>query len=437
MHLPTTSGTHFGRSPEVDWLHCEVVQTILDIQILAREWEVLHGCIPNASMCAHPEWTIAWWNNFGHRGRGTGRETQPYVLTFRDADRKLVAVIPLYEDQPKSLLKLRRLRSMGYLGRERAYDMTEEPTVLVEPGYEQAVFKCLAGHLRLRLEQGRWDFVAMIGPGSLALDAGGSLESLALVRSNQRSGSDDVKLPESWEAYRRSLSKSMRENIPYYPRLLTRDGHRWEVRKLDKAQDIPAAVARLAELHKSRAESVRGRQHSNHLHTATQVGFLRDFLVTMAKEESAFIAELLVDGQVVASQAFYGQGETLTLSYSGYDERFYRYSPIFVIHSVVFREALEGGIRRINFLRNIGPWKTRWLAQTGEPMTRMYLVRRGLFSFARYFGHTAWIGFERDVIRRIPVLWGRAQRRLRQILRESMVREKGPDPVTGTEPAVN
>lgn len=412
----TSRPYHTSTESTQDWsggLYCEVVATTIDIQMLAPEWEGLFDGVEAPSLCSHPDWTLAWWKNFGQEHQGAGEETQPYILTVRNVDRELIGVVPMYEDQPTSIFKIRRLRSIGYLGRERAYDMTEEPTILIKSGYEAMASKAIQRHLRTELRAGRWDFIAIISPSHVPLNEASVWDGVAISRSDLRSGSDFVELPGTWNEYRKRLSKSMRENLPYYPRLLNRDGHEWELRTIDQPELIPDAIDRLTSLHQSRAECTRGRQHSNHLHTKVQSGFLKEFLSSMAANRSGFIIELVVGGIVVASQAFYGSGEVLTVSYSGFDEDFYRYSPIFIIHAHVFRDALERGVRKLNLLRNIAQWKTRWLACTGESMTRIYLVNKRPASVLRYLWHTAKVGIERDVILRAPVLWGRLVRRFK------------------------
>lgn len=300
--------------------------------------------------------------------------------------------------------------------------MTEEPTMLICPGFESLVCRCVERHLQAALKEGRWDFVSLIGPADL------KLSSNAIMRRDHRSGSDFVDLPETWTEYRRMLSKSMRENLTYYPRLLDRDGYQWHIRTIENPAELTAAVERLATLHRARAASTRGKAHSNHLHTHVQTDFLKGFLASVG----GFISEIVVDGQVVASQAFYRAGDTLTVSYSGFDEAFYKYSPIFVINASVFQNALENGTRRLNLLRNLAPWKTRWLAQTGEPMGRTYLLRRNPVSVGRYLLHTVKVGIERDLILRIPVLWERFVRRLQPI-----VATLPPSHTTPSEPRQN
>ena len=364
--------------------------------------------IPDISSCALPDWTIAWWHAFGAKASGAGLETRLYVLTFRNSRDELIAVAPFYEDQPHSPLRIRRLRPIGYLGRERAFDMTEEPTPAIRPGFEGEVVEAVVDQIQGELESGRWDFVALIlgpeiGPSSRNLLAQ-ILRQASFARSEPRTGSDYTSLPGTWQEYRLQLTKSMRENISYYPRLLTREGKDWFLRTIDEPHEMSAAVECLSVLHQGRSASTRGKRHSNHLHGESQIVFLTEFMRRTAGTNGSFITELVVNGEVVASQAFFITGETLTVSYSGFDEAFYRYSPIFIINSAVFKDAQKRGIQRLNFLRNMAPWKARWLAKEGPSFQRTFAVRRNAISMARYGLHTICIIVERDLLLRLPVL---------------------------------
>ncbi|MEI7984651.1 MAG: GNAT family N-acetyltransferase [Armatimonadota bacterium] len=387
-------------------LTCDVVQNQSELEDLRAEWNSLFSSVADASPCAHPDWTLSWWLAFGTNSLGAGRHTFLYVLTFRDSEGVLVAMMPMYEDQPTSFTAIRRLRSIGYLGRERAYDMTEEPTNLILPGYESLVIEQINLHFHRQLANGRWDFVAIVLSNGFELSFS-ETQRVAFVRWDQRSGSDYVSLPPTWTEYRSQMTKSMRENLPYYARLLTRHGHDWCFKKIDDPTMVQDAVLRLSTLHQARSESTRGTRHSNHLHGPAQIDFFAEFLTRAVRAGDGFIMELHVNNKVIASQAFYKSGDTLTVSYSGFDEAFYKYSPIFVINAAVFQEAQEIGMRKLNFLRVMAPWKSRWLAVGGPPMQRVFSVRRSPVSMLRYLMHIIQIGIERDFVLRAPILLDR------------------------------
>lgn len=391
-----------------DTLVTEIVSDEAGLAAVAAEWNALYALCERPSLCASHAWVTSWWRVFGNEALGVGRDTRLFVLLFREAAGALVGAVPFVEDRPAFPWRARRLRILGFVGQNGVFDMTEEPTLLARAGDEARVLALTAEALAPGLRAGRWDAVSFrvhAPAGSSPLQtAFGRLHPLASVRVDARNGSDYAALPESWAIYRKVMTKSMRDNLGYYPRLLTRDGHDWSVRLLREPREMAAAAARLAELHKARAESAKGTRHDAHLQGRVQEAFLAELLTRFAHEEGATVAELVVNGEVVASQAFFERGDTLMVSYSGYREEWYKYSPVFVIDSVVFRDALERGVRRLDFLRNPAPWKSRWLAEPGPPMHRLSMVSRRPEARLRYALFWAGQAFTRNVTSRLPVL---------------------------------
>jgi len=375
---------------------------------LGGEWEALFAACDRPSSCASHAWICAWWQAFGENPHGAGQETRPFVVVVRTTEGTLIGVAPFFEEQPAGWTRVRRLRAMGYLGREGVFDMTEEPSLLILSGWEDRVLALLAEALRPGLASGRWDAILLRlhaedtqRPFQKAF---GIFRSRAFAWNDVRAGSDYAELPATWAEYRKQMTRSMRDNLPYYPRLLTRDGHDWTIRILRDPEEILSATTRLTALHRARAGSERGLRHNDHIPGPAQATFLACLLERLADEGRAFVAELIVAGDVVASQAFIEEGETLMVYYSGYDERWYRYSPVFIIDAFVFREALERGVRRLDFLRNPAPWKARWLAQPGPAMHRATLVSLRPESLARYALHLVVRGYRRNVTERAPIL---------------------------------
>ena len=385
-------------------LAVDVVEDESGLAALAEEWNDLFGKCHRPSLCASHAWACAWWQTFGGRSDGAGKDTYPYILLFRDDAGSLLGVVPFVEDRPRDPLRIRRLRSLGFIGHAGVFDMTEEPSLLIRKGEEGRIVAALTEALRPGFRQGRWDVVNLRAHG-IALDAVlADLGTLATGKADVRGGSDYVELPECWQSYRKSLTRSMRDNLPYYPRLLTRDGHDWSVRVLTEPEEMMGAAMRLATLHQARASSDKGRRHDSHLHGPVQEAFLAMILRRLAADGKARVGELIVDGAVVASQAFLECGDTMMVYYSGFDEAWYRYSPIFVIDAVTFRDALERGIRRLDFLRSPAPWKSRWLARPGLPMHRVVLVSRRLASRLRYALYWSDEAIQRNVVRKIARL---------------------------------
>ena len=387
---------------------------------LGEEWDALYAACDRPSLCAGHAWAVAWWQTFGGRAEGVGRATHLHIVLFREPMGALAGIVPFVEERPSDPLHIRRLRILGFVGSSGVFDMTEEPSLLIRADREEAVLEALAEALRPGLCSGRWDAVYLRTHGQPLGSSLLPLTDVAKLREDARAGSDYVELPGSWAEYRRSLTRSMRDNLPYYPRLLTRHGYDWMVRVIDEPEAMLDAADRLTRLHAARAASGRGKRHDAHLHGPVQQAFLGAILRRMATEGRARVGELVVDGEVVASQAFLEDGNTLMVSYSGYRESWYRYSPVFVIDAVVFRDALERGVRRLDFLRSPAPWKSRWLARPGPPMHRVVLVSRRFDSRLRYALYWSEEAIRRNIVRKLARL-DRKLVRLRTALERALI----------------
>lgn len=69
-------------------LAAELVDTESGLEALRPEWEALRRRVPGATPFQSPFWLLPWWRCFG-----TGL---PRIATLRDADRRLLGLLPLY-----------------------------------------------------------------------------------------------------------------------------------------------------------------------------------------------------------------------------------------------------------------------------------------------------------------------------------------------------
>ncbi len=189
-------------------------------------------------------------------------------------------------------------------------------------------------------------------------------------------------LPSRWETFTAGLSKSMRDNIAYYPRRLTRERGDWTIRTARSPSEIAVAVEHLIELHTRRSRSATGVAHHSHIASAS---FMRTWFARAAARGEISILTVEVDGETIAAQAFVEMPGCISVYYSGYDDRFYRYSPLTIITSHLIRTAIERGVRRLEFPPGPMAWKSRWGANDGPVRdevsiyaTRLPALMRGL-----------------------------------------------------------
>jgi len=344
---------------------CHEITRDEDFLSLRESWTVL------LAECSYPtpfsswEWAWIWWHHFG-KGKYHLLIVQAY-----DSGGVLIGLAPFIFplDTGKPLL-MRPLRPLGTRMHCTVDDLTEEPILVLRRGRAAAAMGAILEGLLSWQGRGAWDLIHL---RQMRAPSDPSLNTLwrktahtwpyRLLRPKVRIGQTRT-LPATWAEFRRSLSRSMRDNVVYYPRLLNREGHRWQSRILRDPQEVYAAANTLIELHHLRALSGRGPAHTNHFPLPEQQAFLREVLSLLAVKGNAAIAVLEVDNIPIAAQSVLEESGILSFYYSGFDPTWHRYSPITILHVTLLQDAIERGLVRVDYLPEAEPWKTRWGTQS-------------------------------------------------------------------------
>lgn len=326
------------------------------------------------------EFAAEWFEHFVRRpaGGATGRFS---VLVAADGRGRLIGIAPMFEE---------RARGRGGLGlvlqpfghAHSIENMTDEPMVLLRRQAEDRARAMFVGSLASQAGRAGWD-VATVAHGSGETPARPlfslppTLQYVELTRL--AGGSPELRLPASFAAFRAGLSKSMRDNLAYYPRRLQRERGDWCVRFAREPLEVAEAARELIDLHRERSRWSEGLPHASHIPSEREASFLSTTLRRLAARRQVNVARLLVRGQTVAAQAFLERGREISVYYSGQAEAWRRYSPLTVIMSEVIRDAIERRIERLVFPRGAGAWKTRWGATLGAPVpeTSIYSTAPG------------------------------------------------------------
>ena len=377
------------------------VRTVEEFAALYGEWQELGEDCSVDSPFAYWEWAFSWWKHFGENAPVTGPPRTLRLLCVRDGHGRLSGIAPFYgSGEGGTGISPRELRMLGDDGRA-GEGMTDEPILLLRRGCEQETLSAVLTHL-LAGKRRRPDFFKLrlqspepLLPHSPALVSRGFRAKLRnrwetvrgdrsemqwlpgnwLLRTKRQQGAEAAALPSSWAAFRQSLSRSMRDNLSYYPRRLEKDGHTLCVRLARTPQEVRSATPALVALHNHRAQSARGPRHGSHIPTERHGCFLADCLPRMAARGQAFIGLVEINGEVVAAQAFLEAAFTLTVYYSGFRSEWHDYSPLTILHAEVIQDAIRRGLQRINFLPGQTLWKQRWRASAVgviEEMTALH-----------------------------------------------------------------
>ena len=378
-------------------MSCRIITREEEFLALELVWRELFDASDDISPFSTWEWATTWWRHYYPSLTKGGMRIRLHVLCVHAAGGQIIAIAPLYYAAPRnSSARLTSLRPIGSRLSGYQEDLTEEPVLLMRRGYEAEALTRLFEHLADRSGKSKHDYFVLRlferAEPSKFQSRLNALKRRLLLLKEETLPSQIAVLPETWELYRRSLSKSMRDNTNYYPRLLTRRGHAWTVETLEEPDAVEQAAGDLIRLHRMRSESDRGIKHTCHIPTELQAAFLKDALKTLAARKMAAIHLLKIDGEAVAALAVLRHARTISIYYSGFDPAWYDYSPVTVLTIQALRVAMENGYDTADFLPGTFDWKERWGAASPWSMVQysFLLARPGAFLRAAWdFGQRA------------------------------------------------
>ena len=365
-----------------------VLDTEAELAACESEWRELHRKCNRADPFGEWEYVWAWWRAFGKPGKREGQHNPLFILKIFSPSNELVAIFPLLTSRiNRSPLSPFVLRLFGHNGVLIPGDMSEMPLYLVLNGWEHEATRALIEAVRAKLRARACDSVH-IRLSYDGCDRYFELEVPATVRlasvvAKPRTGDMIATLGETYKAYIKGLSKSMRDNTKYYPKLLERAGHSWTVRTVWSPDEMRAAVDTVIRLHRERAKSPLGRRHDDHLPELAHADFLQKLMLRKAADGQAFVSILEIDRQTVAAQAFFAYGDKISVYYSGFDPAWFKFSLITVLQGKVFEESIESGYRRVDFVLEDAPWKARWGAIQQTPSVEVFLCSKAPVSFVK------------------------------------------------------
>ncbi|HEV8309866.1 MAG TPA: GNAT family N-acetyltransferase [Methylomirabilota bacterium] len=365
-------------------LSVECLTRLPEMHALRGEWQNLLDAARQPTVFQTWEWVTSWYEHFGE-----GKALR--LLIARDEEGRLVGVAP----GSRSSVGLGSVRLLHLLG--RGNDFTEYVDAILHPAHADAVAR--AFFEAWDREGGAWDLLVLP-----SVPADGDflprVRALAATRGYRAHVEEHVRvtrpLPDSWEAFYRSLRKSMKDNVNNYLNRLRREGHEERLRVVEDPADLEAALETLFDLHGRRAQADLGRRHDDYFARPGYRAFLKTVAHRLMARGFLWPAMLDVDGQTVAAQLCLVHAGRFYTYYSGYDPDWARYGVMTVLTRRCIERAIAHGCRELDLLLGMDQEKLRW---GGEPRPVVNLVlasrrwrSRMVFHLhgARRNGHPAW-----------------------------------------------
>lgn len=386
--------------------YCRELSTAQGLEAARELWHELFQDCSRATPCASWEWAQQIWQRFrvwpGEEGRATP-SSRLILLSVHEAGGRAIGLAPflLLRDTSSALSRAFGRRDLCLLGDfgVPGWGFSEEPLLLLRRGHEAAAVRAIRDHFLQRRRALRWDVLNLQFP----LWEGGeaAVESMRWsgLRSRMSKAHQEqmqvLALPAGWDEFRRTLSKSLRDNLSYYPRLLTRRGHSWSLRLAQSPAEVAAAVDILVDLHHKRAGSERGLRHNNYLRLPQHREMLRHALPRLAEQGMASIFLLEVDGQTAAALAVLEHQDELMIYISGFDPAWYDFSPLLILTTETIKYAIGKGLQKVNFMCGTQHSKARWGTQGGTIIQRILYVRPRPSSMLRVLLHARAHGLGR------------------------------------------
>jgi CelD/BcsL family acetyltransferase involved in cellulose biosynthesis len=340
------------------------VQEISRFEVLAGEFAPDWTRIANDSSAATVfqtwEWTQAWWRH--HRA---GKKL--WALVFRD-NGVVVGFAALF--LPIVPSPLRTLRFVGNGG-------SDYLDLIAAPGFETPVTVAFRDYLWE--QRRRWDWIDLqqVKPDAVVL-AGTEEERKPVTRSVRVSawtGETCPYLPlaDTWDAFRATLGKKLRQNIGYYARALEKQ-YIVDYRLAD-AETLDDDLDDFFELHQRRWNkrwlpgAFASRQarvfHTEVARALLQSGNLR-------------LHTLSLDGETQAALYCFQKGTTCYYYLGGFEPSLARLSLGTVLTAHAMRHGIEqDGATEFDFLRGNEGYKYKWGA-LDRYNTRLSVTRFGV-----------------------------------------------------------
>jgi CelD/BcsL family acetyltransferase involved in cellulose biosynthesis len=319
---------------------------------LSADWQHLHEQISPRTPFTSPLWHTLWWKHYRSHRFSVHDELRLY--TVRDRSNELIAVAPMMITERPSVGPL-RVRILQCLGADR--NVTEIRSLVYRPEHQGRVLQALIQYFAANPVGWDWVDWGVFREDTWADD----VKLLPGVISDRQLIDYQLLLPKTWEEFRSTRSRNVKESLRKCYNSLKRAGLAPALQVVQEPEECAAALETFARLHAERARAVNTVTHPDVFRAAQDRSFLGEYALEMAKRGQLRIFQLRVSDQiVVATRIGFLMGDELHLYYSGYDTKWAKFSIMTTLLAEALKWAIDQRIYTVNLSTGSDVSKLRW-----------------------------------------------------------------------------
>ena len=361
----------------------EIIKTIAALRALEVDWRALERSLPRMLPFATFDWSVAWWEHL--RVDRWGVRDELFTHAIRSDSGELMAVAPMMVTSRPRRGPI-RIRELQFLGSDP--NVTEIRGLLVDPASAERAKRALAEHLLDRTDD--WDTLAWSGLHNDDEFYGELEQTFTDVEWLTPTSDFVLPLPDTWDEFKRGLSRNVKEAIRKCYNSPKRDGIDFGFDVISGGSRVSGALDDFFRLHSERARLGGTVRHNDVFADARSRAFLVDVCQKFAARDCLRIFVTTLGDKTIATRIGFVLGDSLYLYYSGYESAYRGYSVMTRTVAEAIRYAIDEGFATVNLSTGNDRSKTRWgprersfaTAYVVAPSRRSFVARH-LVSIAR------------------------------------------------------
>jgi CelD/BcsL family acetyltransferase involved in cellulose biosynthesis len=319
---------------------------------LIPAWEALDATTSPRTPFSTPLWNMLWWKHLRGQKRFLRDEFHSFAV-FGPCG-ALVAVAPMMLTHRPATGPM-RVRKLQFFGADPF--ITEVRGLISDPSKQMAATKAIIDHLHRRPHS--WDWIEWFGTTD---DSAAENCIVPGAPFKRRTEVPDyfLHLAATWDEQKSGLPPNTKEALRKCYKSLQRGGHRFCLRVIERAEEIPGALATFFKLHTARAQAAEGVSHRDVFTLSHTVSFLTDYTRQMSERGQVRVFQLKVDGAIVATRIGFILGREIYLYYSGFDPAWAKHNVMTTLMAETMKWAIDQRFAVLNLSTGEDRSKTRW-----------------------------------------------------------------------------